>query len=264
MSSVTCTVEDGVARVRLNRPEKLNALSVEMMEELVATARRLARDRSLRAVVIAGEGESFCAGIDTTAFQDLRGTMRRFVPNPLRGTNLFQECAWAWRRVPVPVVAVVEGHCYGAGLQLAMAADFRFTTPDARWAVMEAKWGLVPDMSGVRSLIEHVGPDTAKRLAMTAEVVEGSEAVRLGLATEATPEPYAAADALISTIRTRSPDAVAASKRLFSDLWTSSQRATFRRERWEQLLLLVRTPNTKVIQRAARAKEIASFGPRAR
>lgn len=264
MSTVTRTVEGGVAQVRLNRPEKFNALSLEMMRELVETAAELRRDRSLRAVVIAGEGEAFSAGIDTSAFADVAASMRTFLPNPLRGTNLFQECAWAWRRVPVPVVAVVHGHCYGAGLQVAMAADFRYTTPDARWSVMEARWGLVPDMSGIRSLVQQVGMDTAKRLTMTAEVVSGEEAVRLGLATDASQDPYAAAGDLVEAILTRSPDSVAATKRLFNGLWTASERRTFRRERMEQLRLLMRTPNTKIMQRATRAKEVAQFGPRAR
>lgn len=100
-----------------------------------------------------------------------------FAPDADRGTNLFQEAPWAWRRLAVPVVAAVHGHCLGGGLQIALAADYRFTTPDATWSVLEAKWGLVPDMSGVQALSELVRIDVAKRLAMTGEIFDGTRAV---------------------------------------------------------------------------------------
>ena len=93
------------------------------------------------------------------------------MPNPLRGTNRFQQALWAWRELPVPVIAVTRGHVFGAGIQLALAADFRFTTPDCQWSVLEAKWGLVPDMSGTVPLAELTTADVAKRLVMTGEVV---------------------------------------------------------------------------------------------
>ena len=144
-STVTCRVEGGVAQVRLNRPDKLNALTLDTLEDLVTTARDLSRDRTLRGVVIGGEGDSFCAGLDfATVLKNPPRVARSFVPKPWRGTNLFQEACWAWRRVPVPVVAAVHGHCYGGGLQIALAADLRMTTADAQWSVMEASWGLVP------------------------------------------------------------------------------------------------------------------------
>src|SRR6478735_5232335 len=177
MGQVSCTVEDGVAQVRLDRPDKLNALTLEILDELVATAHRLRRDRTLRAVVVAGEGDAFCAGLDFGAvLRQPAKIVTSFVPRPWRGTNTFQEACWAWRRVPVPVVAAVHGHCLGGGLQIALAADFRFATPDSRWSVLEGKWGIIPDMSGIRSLAQLVGIDTAKRLKMTAETITGERA----------------------------------------------------------------------------------------
>ena len=173
-STVTCRVEGGVAQVRLNRPDKLNALTLDTLEDLVATARDLSRDRTLRGVVLGGEGDSFCAGLDfATVLRNPPRVARSFVPHPWRGTNLFQEACWAWRRLPVPVVAAVHGHCYGGGLQIALAADLRMTTADAQWSVMEAKWGLIPDMSGIQALSQQVRMDVAKRLTMTGEVVSG-------------------------------------------------------------------------------------------
>ena len=183
-STLTCRVEGGVAQVRLNRPDKLNALTLDTLQDLVATARELSGDRTLRGVVIAGEGESFCAGLDfATVLKNPPRVARSFVPNPLRGTNLFQEACWAWRRGPVPVVAAVHGHCYGGGLQIALAADLRMTTPDAQWSVLEAKWGLVPDMSGTEFLgrVRDLYPDTIRMvLSGYTDVTTITEAINRG------------------------------------------------------------------------------------
>jgi enoyl-CoA hydratase/carnithine racemase len=259
---VSCTVTDGVADVRLNRPDKMNALTLGLLSELVATAHRLRADKSLRAVVISGEGDSFSAGLDFgSVVKNPVGIVRAFTPLPWRGTNTFQEACWAWRRLPVPVIAVVQGHCYGGGVQIALAADFRFTAPDAQWSVLEARWGLIPDMSGVKSLAQQVGMDTAKRLTMTGDIISGTEAAELGLATAVSADPRAEADKLIDQLKTRSPDSVAATKRLFNNTWSSSPRRTFARERLEQLVLLG-LANTKVAREAAFKREVPQFGPR--
>ncbi len=262
--NITCTVVDGVATVALDRPDKLNGLTLGMLDELVAVARRLGRDRTVRAVVLTGEGPSFCAGLDFgSALKTPGGIVKAFLPLPWRGTNTFQEACWAFRRLDVPVIAVVRGHCFGGGVQLALAADYRFTTPDAKWSVLEAKWGLIPDMSGVQSLSEQVGMDVAKRLAMTGEVITGERAVELGLASEVAADPRAAADDLIATILTRSPDAVSAAKRIFTRTWSSGPRRTFARERIEQAQLLV-AANTKRAQKAAFTKAAPAFATRGR
>lgn len=264
MGDISCTVSGGVARVFLDRPDKLNGLTLEMLADLASTAHRLARDATLRAVVMGGTGESFCAGLDfAAALRDPWGIARSFLPVPWRGTNRFQEACWSWRRLPVPVVAVVHGHCYGGGLQLALAADFRYTTPDSQWSVLEAKWGLIPDMSGIRSLAELVGIDTAKRLTMTGDTLTGEEAHRLGLVTEVAADPMAAADELVAKLRTRSPDAVAAAKRLFDATWTATPRRTFARERAEQLALLVNA-NTRIAREAAFKRTTPEFVERKR
>lgn len=255
-------VTDQIAHVRLTRADKLNALTLQTLDELVATANELRKDKSLRAVVISGDGGSFCAGLDFgSAMKNPAGIVKAFVPLPWRGTNTFQEACWAWRRLPVPVIAAVEGHCYGGGLQLALAADFRIATPDSEWSVLEARWGLIPDMSGVRSIAELVGIDTAKKLTMTAQMLSGKEASDLGLVTELAADPVAAAHDLAREIAKRSPDSVAATKRLFNQTWNSSPRATFARERGEQIVLLA-VANTKAAREAAFKKVAPSFGPR--
>lgn len=262
--TVTCEVTDGVAQVRLNRPEKLNGVTLGMLADLVVTGRRLRDDRTLRAVVIAGEGRSFTAGLDFgTVMRDPTSVATAFVPRPWRGTNTFQEACWVWRRLPVPVIAAVHGHCFGAGVQIALAADLRYTTPDATWSVLESKWGLIPDMSGVRTLAEQVGMDTAKRLAMTGTMLSGVEAHELGLATGVSADPHQAAADVVAEIAHRSPDAVAAVKRVFQDTWTASPRRTFARERAEQARLLV-AANTRAAREAAYRKVTPVFGPRAR
>ena len=264
MSHVTCTVIDGVADVRLDRPDKLNALTLDTLRDLVSTAQRLRRDRRLRAVVVSGAGDSFCAGLDFgTVMKDPKGVAAALLPRPWRGTNTFQEACWAWRRVPVPVIAAVHGHCLGGGLQIALAADFRYATPDSKWSVLEGRWGIIPDMSGVRSLAELVGIDTAKRLTMTAETVDGTEALALGLVTGLSDDPYAAAYDLVGRLRDRSPDQLAAAKRLFEDTWHTSRRHTFSRERIEQVRLLA-AGNTKIAREAALRKVVPQFGPRPR
>lgn len=237
-SRITCSISDGIADVRLDRPDKLNALSLDMLGELRATARGLGRTPGLRAVVVSGNGRSFCAGLDLgAAARNPAAVARAFVPTP-RGTNLFQEACWAWRRLPVPVIAAVHGHVLGAGVQIALAADLRLTTPDARWCVKEVERGLVPDMSGIRALTQLVGIETAKRLTFTAEEFTGSDASRLGLAGTVTDTPLDEAFALAGRIAERRPEAVAAAKRLFDRRWSSGDRRTFAAERWAQLRLL--------------------------
>ena len=262
MSNVTCSIEAGVAHVRLDRADKLNALTLPILQDLASTAHGLRKDKDLRAVIVSGEGDAFCAGLDfASVMKNPTGIAKAFVPLPWRGTNLFQEACWAWRRLPVPVIAAVDGHCYGGGIQLALAADFRIATPDSEWSVLEARWGLIPDMTGIRSLAEVVGIDTAKKLTMTAQLLSGKEAADLGLVTELAADPVAAAHDLAAEISKRSPDSVAAAKRLFNSTWTASPRATFARERAEQLLLLA-LKNTAAARNAAFKKMAPVFGPR--
>jgi len=216
---VRVTVERGVADVRLARPDKLNAIDAAMFEALAETGRRLALDRSLRAVVLTGEGRAFCAGLDVSSFQALasrdsgaRSLVQRGPDSP---ANRAQQAAWVWTELPVPVVAAVHGVAFGGGLQIALGADIRFVAPDARLSVMEIKWGLIPDMSGSQTLRRLVRLDVAKELAFTGRILSGTEAAELGLATHLSTTPREAALELAREIAGRSPDAVRAAKRLF-------------------------------------------------
>jgi len=210
----------GVADVRLNRPDKMNALDIAMFEALVAAGQELSRDASLRAVVLSGEGRGFSAGLDFTSFQGMAGGGGgRSGPNLLTrdgasAANFAQRAAWVWTEVPVPVIAAVHGVAYGGGLQIALGADLRVVASDARLSVMEIKWGLVPDMSGTQTLRRLVRLDVAKELTFTGRVVSGTEAVALGLATRVADPPRETALALAAEIAAKSPDAIRAGKRL--------------------------------------------------
>ena len=217
---VVVSNEGGIAEVRLNRPEKLNALDGAMFQALVEAGRSLARDRKLRAVVLSGEGRAFCAGLDFASFAGMAGGAAGSGPgllardDPESPANFAQRAAWVWTEVPVPVIAAVHGVAFGGGLQIALGADLRLVAADARLSVMEVKWGLVPDMSGTQTLRRLVRLDVAKELTFTGRVVSGEEAVALGLATRVAGDPRAEALALAREIAEKSPDAVRAGKRL--------------------------------------------------
>lgn len=251
-----------LAYVSLARAERHNALDWDMFIGLIAAARSLRRDRSLRAVILQGEGPSFCSGLDVPSFakQPLKG-LRIFLKYGVFTTNIAQEAAWCWRRLPVPVIAVLHGRCYGGGLQIALAADFRYATPDCELSIMEVKWGLVPDMSGTVSLRELLTMDVAKELTMTGRVLSGSEAKALNLVTGVAEQPLAAAEALAAQLCARSPDAVAGAKALFHKTWNASVRRAFAVEtriQWRMFL----GRNQRIAVRANLAKEAPRFEPR--
>ncbi|HEY8155092.1 MAG TPA: crotonase/enoyl-CoA hydratase family protein [Myxococcota bacterium] len=210
---VTVSLAQGIADVRLNRPDKMNALDGAMFEALVETGRGLSAERGLRAVVLSGEGRAFCAGLDVASFLG-GGGRSLFDREPGSPANFAQRAAWVWTELPVPVIAAVHGVAFGGGLQIALAADIRFVTPDARLSVMEIKWGLIPDMTGSQTLRRLVRLDVAKELTYTGRVVSGSEAAALGLATHVSATPREAALELAREIAGKSPSAIRAGKQL--------------------------------------------------
>src|ERR1700727_1755924 len=256
---IAIEVSDHVAVVTLTRPEKHNALDVAMFDAITAAAERVAVEPGVRAVVLPGEGPSFCSGLDVAGVMAnqpgsdaLMAPLREPVP------TWFQRAAHRWLEVPVPVIAAIHGHCLGGGLQIALAADVRFATTDARLSVLEVKWGLIPDMAITRTLPRLVRIDVAKELAFTGRVVSGAEAHELGLVTHIADDPLAAARSLAEEIAGRSPDAVRGMKRLFDESWTGSHDDTLRLEADIQLGLLG-TPNQIESVRAGMLKQPAQF-----
>lgn len=232
-------MDGDLALVTLARADRHNGMDLAMLDAVRAAARDVARRPGVRAVILHGDGPSFCAGLDVRSVLGnppaaLAAAASLFAP----GRNRFQEWSLAWRELPVPVIAAVHGNCLGAGLQLALGADIRVAAPDARLSVMEVKWGLVPDMGGTVLLRELVGIDVAKELALTGRVVTGVEARELGLVTRVAAAPLEAARALAAEIATRSPDAVAAAKFLLQENWLAPEADALGAERrWQRRVI---------------------------
>lgn len=241
---VTCSITGGVADVRLNRPEKMNALDGAMFSALVETGEALKSDSTVRAVVLSGEGRSFCAGLDFGSFQAMAGGRGASVlpegtdpddPSRLPGriTHQGQQAVWVWQELAVPVIAAVHGAALGGGCQLALGADMRYVAPDLNMSVLEIRWGLIPDMAGTQLLAQLVGLDVAKELTFTGRMVGAEEAVRLGLATRQSDDPRTLALQTAHDIAGRSPDAIRAAKRLLNGAQAAGQSAGLAAERRE-------------------------------
>ncbi|HEY5072322.1 MAG TPA: crotonase/enoyl-CoA hydratase family protein [Caulobacteraceae bacterium] len=243
---VILTMDRGVADVRMVRVDKMNALDDAMFEALITTGERLKTEPGLRAVVLSGEGRAFCAGLDMGSF----GRMAQG-PRPRAETavgeltgrthgiaNRAQYAVWVWREIPVPVIAAVHGVAFGGGFQLALGADMRFVAPDARLAVLEIKWGLIPDMAGTQLLRHLVREDIVRELTYTGRIFSGDEALAMGLATRLAADPRAEALALAHEIAAKNPDAVRAAKRLLNAAPTSDPAAGLIEETREQIALI--------------------------
>jgi enoyl-CoA hydratase/carnithine racemase len=256
---VRVSVEDHVATVTLSRPEKHNALDLAMFDGIIAAADEVRATPGVRAVVLHGDGPSFCSGLDLMSIMSEPGALdggESALAGPV--PNRFQRAAYDWVTMPVPVIAAVHGNCLGGGFQIALGADIRIATPDARLSVMEAKWGLVPDMSITRTLPRLVGIDVAKELTFTARVFSAQEGLTLGVITRLARDPLAAARELASEIAGRSPDAVRAAKRLFEESWTRPAEETLRLEA-ELQHGLIGSPNQLAAVTAGMTKEPPQF-----
>lgn len=259
MSRVTLTLTDPIAHVQMSRPDKHNGLDKQMMVELVQTAKAIRKNRNIRAVVLSGQGASFCAGLDFSYVAKNPGFIPPFFMKlPWRQENMFQRVAFCWRQIPVPVIAAIHGNCFGGGMQIALGCDFRLATNDAKLSIMEMKWGLIPDMSGTVQLSRLLPLDQAQLLTMTGKVITGEEAKSLGLVTELRADPVESAFELAQEISEKSPDAVAATKVLFRKVWKKDSRAALFWERWIQLKLLGRA-NQRIAMRNGLKKENKPF-----
>ncbi len=224
---VSIAIENHVAYVKLNRADKYNALNMEMFEGIVAAGRSVSDDPSIRAVVLSGEGKGFCSGLDIASLMaegDITTGKGFKLFNKPEGSpaNYAQLVGYVWKQVPVPVIAAIHGVAYGGGFQLALAADIRLASKDARFSIMEIKWGLIPDMSGTQTLRDLVRLDIAKELTFTGRVVAAEEAAELGLITRICENPLEAAADMAQEIANKSPDAIAAGKQLLEEAWHGS------------------------------------------
>ncbi len=227
---VTVTIEDHVADVRFNRPDKINALDGEQFAAIVDAGEELKANPDVRAVVLSGNGRGFCAGLDFSSFQAMAGggggggEEPEASPRPQRGimdlegriTHLGQQACYVWQEMPCPVIAAVHGVALGGGAQIALGADMRIVAPDAQISILEIRWGLIPDMTGTAMLPLLVGLDRAKELTFTGRMVSGTEAAQIGLATRVSESPLDDALALAREIASKSPTAVRGAKKLLN------------------------------------------------
>lgn len=236
--------DGGVATVTMVRTDKHNALDQAMFEGLMNAAGQLAEDNSVRAVVLHGEGKSFCSGLDVASFMSGQGgTGVLLERDGDRVANFAQRVAYDWSLVPAPVIAAIHGNCFGGGLQIALGADIRIAAPDAKLSIMEVKWGLVPDMGITQTLPRLVPIDVAKELTFTGRIVAGGEALALGLVTRTSDDPLASAKELADEIARKSPDAVRAAKRLYDETWLSNDAAAALKRESELQVGLIGKPN---------------------
>jgi enoyl-CoA hydratase/carnithine racemase len=257
---VAVTVQDHVAEVTLSRPEKFNALDLDMFTALDAAARQLRDERGVRAVVLRGSGDNFCAGIDIEMLQADTATVTRellSVDDQLRAT-LAQRAAFAWRALPVPVVCAIRGIAFGGGFQVAMGADLRYAAPDATFSIMESKWGLIPDMALSTTLRHLVAPDRVKELAFTARVFDADEALQLGIITAIEEDPVGVAREVAATIARKSPDAIRGIKRLINEAWDLPETKALALEAAIQVDIL-QSPNQAEAVRANLEKRLPEF-----
>ena len=262
MSSNRVTIEladNGVAQVRLNRPDKMNALDPAMFEAIIAAGEELRTMKGLRAVVLAGEGRSFCAGLDVSSFTAAPDGERKPLTTRTHGNaNTFQEVAMTWRKCPVPVIAAVHGVCFGGGMQIASGADIRVVHPASRMAIMEMKWGLVPDMGGYHLWRGLVRDDVLRELVYTNREFTGEEAQGYGLATFVTEDPLGKANDIANEIANRNPEAIRGAKRLSEAMLERSGDDILMEESVEQAAIM-RKPNQVEAVMAGMQKRPAKF-----
>jgi enoyl-CoA hydratase/carnithine racemase len=252
---VSLEVNRGIADVRLNRPEKLNALDTKMFRAIVDVGESLKAQPELRAVVLSGEGDSFCSGADF-AGMDMDELME--VPEG-RITHLAQQAAWVWQEIEVPVIGAIRGHALGGGLQIALGPDLRIVHPEAKLSLLEIRWGAMPDMAASVTLEGLVGAEVMKELYFTGRILSGVEAVELGLALRTSEDPHSAAMELAAEIASKNPDAIRRMKSLLIGVAQRTPAQNFKLER-EHIGQLIGSPNQQEAAKAFYQKRPPNFG----
>jgi len=209
-------LNDGVATLTLNRPEKANAFDGEMWLALEEAAENIKLDSSIKAVILTGSGKAFCGGLDINqaAAEGIRLGSRTLRP----GFECLQYVSGVFtmfEQLPVPVIAAINGGCIGLGFELALACDIRISAENAVFSIPEVQFGLVPDCGGTQRLPRLVGPAMAKELIFTGRRIDAAEALRIGLVNHLHPAESLLAETvrMAKEIASHSADAVQASKR---------------------------------------------------
>jgi enoyl-CoA hydratase/carnithine racemase len=260
---VTLRIDNSIAFVTLNRAKKRNALDMAMFKAIDKISRQLKQNREIRAVIVQGNGEDFCSGLDIKSVMSSKSSSLSLLGKWLPGrANLAQRVSYNWRKIPVPVIMVIQGRCWGGGLQIALGADFRFATSDASFSIMEGKWGLIPDMGANLAVRELVAKDVALKLTMTAEVISAQTALDYGLITHVSDEPMKEAMQLAGHITERSPDAIAAVKKLYHKNWFKAEWRMLAKESYYQVRILLGKNQNRAVKKQLNPTENVSYMPR--
>lgn len=254
-AKVQLEVRNNIAYVSLNRPDKHNGIDEDMLTSLIQTAHIIRKDKFIRCVILKGNGPSFCAGLDFGYVAKHPLMVPKFFSKlPWTKANTFQRVAHIWRELPIPVIAAVHGNCFGGGMQIILACDYRIAEPTANLSILEMKWGLIPDMSGMVTLSRLTRVDIAQELTMTGRFFSGKEGAEYGLISKVSDMPLAHAEELARSICEKSPDAIAATKFLFKKTWKKDTRAALLWERLTQLRLFA-TKNQRIAMNNALNKD---------
>ena len=256
--------KDTIMIVRLHRPEKLNAINYPMFDELIHISHRIKNDRTIRAVILTGSGDNFSSGLDFNSIVKQKShaikLLFKFWPG---NANKAQQVSANWRTLSVPVIAAIEGYCWGAGLQIVLGADFRIASPSANLSIMESKMGLTSDMAGSLTLREIMPKDKAMKISMCASQLDASTALDYGLITEVQAQPLEAAIQLAQQISHTSPDAIAATKHIYNRYWNAPKWKLLAYESYSQIRILV-GKNFRQAQYALKKKTLPMFKNRQR
>lgn len=247
--------ENGIAEVILNRPDKLNALDMPMFRALNKAIDDIRKNKKIRVVIVSGAGDDFCSGLDIKAVMKSPSAAISLLLKWLPGNaNLAQKITAKWRKLPVPVIMAIHGRCWGGGMQIALGGDFRIAQPEASLSIMESRWGLIPDMAGNTALTRLMPIDQAMKLAMTAQTFNAEQGKEFHLITQTSNEPLQAAQNLALELIERSPDVLAALKKLYQNNWNKSERVMLAKESWYQVRILT-GKNQKIAVQKAQGKD---------
>lgn len=259
---VVTDVQENVATVTLSRPEKYNALNRAMFDAISEAGQALANRQDVRAVVLTGSGGNFCAGIDISGFGQADDPVGTFAGEAFAlvgesPANRYQHPSWVWHALPMPVIAAIDGVCFGGGTQIAAGADIRIASPEARFSIMEVKWGLVPDM-GFTPVMRHIMRlDHLKELTYSGRILTAAEALDYGLISKTEDDPLAAAQQLAGEIAAKSPDAIRGSKYLLNHAMSMDASAALRLEASTQLAVMGRANQMEAVMANMQKREPA-------
>lgn len=258
---ITCEIDENrIATVSLNRADKLNAIDMAMFKAINQITTELKNNKSVRAVIVKANGSDFCSGLDVKSLltnrKDALKLLFKWWPTL---PNAAQRFSIGWRDVPCPVIFAIHGRCWGGGLQLVSGGDFRIASPDANFSIMEAKWGLIPDMGGALAFRELMRQDHTMEMAMTAKVIDCETAKDYGLVTKIAIDPYASAYELALECINRSPDVLAANKKLYHRTWWASQGKALGLETWYQIKVAIGKNRAIAARRERKPEEKPSY-----